>query len=506
VVSSARPTEPPAAPGALAAGAVRGAGWNILTFGATKGLLLLTTVVLARVLEPTDFGLLALGLLLILFFDVVGDLGVGAAVIYRRGGDARSASTAVLVAGLTGALLTGVCLVGAPVLGPAFDEPRLPAVVQALSLGFLLRTLSIVHRSMLEKELDFARRAVPEVVGAVTKAGLSIGLALGGLGVWSLVWGQVAGVGVTTVLYWWLARWSFRFQFDVSVARDLLGFGIPVTLLALLAAVTQALDQLIIGARLDAADLGQYSIGYRLPEFLVLHFCYLLSGALFPSYAKANHDPDQLRRGFRSTLRLVSVVTTPVALGLAITAGDLVPLLFGDQWGDAVPVMRWLAVAALLMSLCFNVGDVYKATGQPGVLNKLALVRLAVSAPVLWFVAPSGVVAVAAALAGLYAANTLLYLLVGSRMMRLPLLAVLSEFVPAAVAGAAMVAVLLPLSAVLDGLPSAARLALVVAVGAVAYVGALAVVSRATVQQFVRLLLAGSRRSAPATASTGTEP
>lgn len=489
--------------GGLAGGAVRGATWNVLTFGLSKALLLVTTVVLTRVLSPADFGLLALGLLVVLFLDVVGDLGVGAAVIYRRdGGDGASASTAVGVAALTGLVLTAVCVVGAPLLADAFDEPGLTGVVRVLALSFLLRTLSSVHRAMLEKELDFARRAVPEVAGALVKAALSIGLALGGLGVYSLAWGQVGGMAVMTALYWALARWRYRPALDVAVARELLRFGLPVTLLAVLSALTQSLDQLVVGRRLDASSLGQYAVAYRLPELVVLHFCYLLSGALFPSYAKASSDPEQLRRGFRTTLRLVSLVTTPLALGLALTAGDLVPLLFGPQWDAAVPVMRLLALATLLVSLSFNVGDVYKATGRPGVLNRIAVFRLAVTAPVLWVVAPSGIVAVAGALACVYAVVTLVQLVVASRLMVTPVSAMLGEYGPAAAGGAAMTAVVLLLTELLDGAPAPVRLAVLVVAGALAYLGALAVVARPTLLQ-VRSLVLGAlgRRSSPASAA-----
>ena len=484
----------------LAGGAVRGAGWNVLTFGLSKGLLLLTTVVLTRLLDPEDFGLLALGMLVLLFLEVIGDLGVGAALIYRRDADERSISTAAVVAAATGTVLTVGCLLSAPLVARLFDEPRLTGVVQVLALALFLRTLSAVHRAMLEKELDFARRAVPEVLGAVTKASLSVGLALAGAGVYSLAWGQVGGVAVTTVLYWVLARWRFRPALDLSTVKELLRFGLPVTVLALLAAVTQSLDQFVIGRRLDATALGQYSIAYRLPELFILYFCYLLSGSLFPSYVKASHDPDQLRRGFQLTLRMVSLVTVPLALGLAVTAGDVVPVLFGDQWEEAVPVLRWLSIATLLTSLSFNVGDVYKATGRPGVLNRMAALRLVVSLPVLWLVAPAGIAAVAAALAGLLAANTLLQLVVASRLMRLPMATLLSEFAPALVSGAVMVAVLVPTSGLLREVSSTARLALLVVLGAVAYVAVLTLVSRSTVVRVIQLLRAA--RSTPGRPAT----
>lgn len=495
------PVQRPAA-GSLGAGAVRGALWNGLSFGVGKGLLFVTTVILARLLPPEDFGLLALGLIVIVYLDVVGDLGLGAAVIYRRERDPRDTSTAVILAGASGIVIAALALLCAPLLSAAFGEPRLTAVVQVLTMGFLLRMLGIVQRSKLEKDLDFRRRLVPEVSGNVLKGVVSVGLALAGAGVWSLVWGQVVGVGVTTVLYWVMANWRFSWHFDRQVARELLRFGLPVTVLGGLAALLQTLDVLIIGARLGVDALGLYTIAFRIPELFVLHLCYIISGALFPAYAKVQDDSAQLRSAFRSTLRLVSLVTTPLALGLAVVAPDLVPVLFGDRWLAAVPVMQVLAVYTLLHSLSFNVGDVYKATGRPGVLNKLAVLRLAVTAPVLWLVAPEGILAVAWALAAVAVTMTLLQLVVAGRLMKAPLRGVLGEFVPAAVAGGALLlgtgglGLLLP-----EDLGAPARLALTVLVGGVLYVGSLLLVSRSSIDQVVRLLrpAAGdqARRASP---------
>jgi len=484
--------------GGLAGGAARGAAWNLLTFGLSKGVLLVTTIVLARILRPEDFGLLALALVVILYLDVLGDIGVGAAVIFRPERTVesaqRTASTAVSLAAATGLLLTGATVLAAPAVARLFDEPELTGVVRVIALAFLLRMLGTVHRSKLEKDMQFARRVVPEVTGTVVKGGLSIGLALGGLGVYSLAWGQVAGALTTTCLYWLLAGWRYRPAFDRSVVRDLLRFGIPVTLLGLLSAVSQTLDQLIIGARLDAEALGQYAIAYRLPELFLLHFVFLVSGSLFPAYARASDAPDVLRRGFRSALRMVSLVTVPVGLGLALVAADLVPVLFGPQWDRAVPVAQLLAITAMLRTLSFNVGDVYKAVGRVGVLNRLAVLNIVVTAPVLWLLAPGGIVAVAAGLLALAGAMTVLRFAVASRLMAVPVRDLLRDLLPATAAGAGMSLAVLVATALLQDLPAAARLLALVVVGALSYVAVLFLTSRSTLSQVLSVAQAAAGR------------
>jgi len=366
-------------------------------------------------------------------------------------------------------------------------------------VSFLLRMLGVVHKSKLAKELQFARSAVPEITGALVKGGLSVGLAVGGAGVYSLAWGQVAGAAVTTSLYWAVSQWRFRPLLDRGVARDLLRFGVPVTVLGGLTAVTATMDQLIIGRQLDAQSLGQYAIAYRLPELLVLNVCLLVSGALFPSYAKASDDPERLRRGYRSALRLVSIVTMPVGVGLALTAPDLIPVAFGPQWEPAVPVMQLLALGATLRSLTFNVGDVYKAIGRVGVLNRLAVLYLGLAAPTLWLLAPRGIVAVAAGLLALSAVFTVIRFAVASRMMRVPGRVILGELLPSAGATAVMACAVAGGSVLLDDLPSGARLPLLVVAGAVSYAAGLTALSRATVRQIQHLARSAWGRSSDGT-------
>ena len=474
----------------LASRAVGGTLWNLLTFALTKGSLLLTTVVLARILAPRDFGLLALGLLVITYLDVLGDAGVGAAVIYRQERGPKDASTAVVIATGTALVLAATTFVGAPGLALLFDEPRLADIVRVLCVAFLVNQLAVVHRRKLEKDLLFRRRMVPEVVAAVMKGGSAIALALGGVGVWSLVWGQLLGAATSTVLLWVVSTWRFRLAFDRQAAREMLRFGVPVTLLGLLAAAIRTSDVVIIGRYLSADQLGHYAIAYRLPELLLLQLCFLMSQALFPAYARARGDADRLRAGFRSTLRLVAIVTTPIGLGLALVAPEVIPLFFGDQWEPSIAVAQVLAVYGLVYTLAFNVGDIYKATGRPGVLNVFALIRLAMLVPLLLALVPRGIVAVAFGLIAVEAFMTVLQLVVAGRLMKVGLLDVLGEFGPAVAAGAALVLATVGARALLpDDGSLVVRLVVSVAVGAAAYTATLFVVSRETVDRVLSLLL-----------------
>lgn len=482
----------------LARGAMRGTMWNSATFMLSKGLLLISTMVLARLLAPDDFGLMAIGLLFMAYLDALGDLGVGPAVIYRQQDSARDASTAQLMAAGTGSVLAVVTALTAPWAAAFFDEPRAASIIQVLAVSFLIHMLGSVHDARLQRDLDFKRRFGPEVGKAFVKSAVSIVMALLGFGVWSLVWGQVAGTVVGTLLYWRVAGFGFRPVFDLDTAKSLLRFGLPMTLLGLLGILIQNMDYLVIGRRLDATALGYYTIAFRVPELVLMNLCYILSQALFPAYARLRHDPEALRNGFARTLRYVTVVTAPVGVGLAVVAPEVMLLTFGPQWEPAIPVMQVLAVYALLYSISFNVGDVYKATGRPGVLNIISVVKIAVTAPLLWFLAAEGIVAVAVGMAISAAIMSAVELGVASRLLRVRVTFMLREFLPAVVAVCVMLAGTLGLRVVLADVGLVVRLVGVMTTGVILYSGTLWMVSPTTVRGIVDLI-----RRRPSVPTTG---
>jgi O-antigen/teichoic acid export membrane protein len=453
----------------LAQGTMRGTLWNGATFFISRGLLLVSTMVLARLLVPDDFGLMALGLLFMAYLDALGDLGVGPAVIFLQRDSAKDSSTAQLIAAGTGLLLATLTVLTAPSIAMFFGEPRASAIIRVLAIAFLIDMLGSVHEARLKRDLDFKKRFVPELGKTLAKAGVSIVMALLGFGVWSLVWGQVAGSLLGTLLYWRAAGFAFRWMFDVETARTLFRFGLPMTLLGMLGIFIQNLDYLIIGRRLDAEALGYYTMGFRVPELLLMNLCYILSQALFPAYARVRDDPVALRSGFARTLRFVAVITAPIGVGLAVVAPEVILITFGEQWEPAIPVMRVLAVYAFLYSLSFNVGDVYKATGRPGVLNVISVIKILITAPLLWFLAEDGIVAVAVGMAIAAAIMSGVELAVASRLLRVPLTFMLREFGPALLAVSVMLAGTIGVRMLLpdDGL--ALRAAVSVLTGAVLY-------------------------------------
>jgi PST family polysaccharide transporter len=375
--------------------AVQAAFWNYASFGAGKLLLFVTTAVLARLLTVEEFGTVGFATLVVTYLTAVKDLGLGAALIQRSDrNDAAAHTVFTLNLGL-GAVLALASYGIAPLAAAYFREPMVTPLLRVLGLSFVFNALCGVHSALLQRELAFRRKIVPDLSRSLVKGIVSIGLALAGAGAWSLVIGQVASAAVGMVASWIVYPWRPRLHVDAAAARGLLLFGLSVLGIDAISVVTDNLDYLIIGRALGSADLGIYTLAYRLPELLVLNVLWILAAVLFPTYSMVKDQPDTLRSGFLVSLRYIELVLMPICLGLLIAADPIVRVAFGDQWLDAIPVVRVLALFALVNSIGFNVGDVYKAIGRPDILIKIELATLALLVPVLLIGVRYGILGVA---------------------------------------------------------------------------------------------------------------
>jgi O-antigen/teichoic acid export membrane protein len=457
----------------LASAAAVGVGWNYAAFALNKGLVFLATLILARLLVPEDFGLLALGLVVMQFLDRIAEFGVGQAVIFRQEDPERTANVAFILNMTLSAAMSLAAFCAAPLVGVAFQEPRVTPVIRVLAFAPLLYGLRNVPAARLSKSLDFRRRLLPEVGRAATRGTVAIVLAMMGFGVWSLVWGHLAGAAVCTALYWWVTGWRPRLEFDWAIARLLAGYGVQIVLVGLLTNLIRDVDYFVVGRRLGAAALGYYTIALRLPELLVLGFCRVVSRSLFPAFSRLQKDWVLLRVGFLASLRYIAMISVPVSLGLVLVARESVLLFYGDRWAPVIAVTRLLAVYAMFMSMSFNTGDVYKAIGRPMILNQIGLSRLVVAAPLLWLAAGYDIVMVATAQLLIGCTWMCLRLAIACRVIKIRPLEVLREFRPAGLSGAAMLVGTGAVSLALPPERLILRLCILVLVGACVYTATL---------------------------------
>ena len=447
--------------------------WNYLIFALSKSSTLLMTMVVARILDPKEFGLFALALLVVNLFDYVKDLGVAAALVQNRRDWSVLAPTGLALSVLFGLFASGLLAATADLTARALGHPELAALIRVLAIGLAISALSTIPAAWLRRSMNFSARLAPEALGALTKTALTIGLALAGYGVWSLAYGQLAAVVVMTVLYWVVARTRPRLALDRAVSRELIRFGLPVTAVTLLAYGIYNVDYLSVGERLGATELGLYTLAYRIPELLVLSLCVVVSEVLFSALSGLQHDRESLTSHYMEALTVVVALTAPIGVGLAVTARPLVATMYGGAYAASAPILSVLAIYTVVYSASFHAGDVFKAVGKPGILTAINAGKLAVLIGPVWWAAGHSATLVAWALLATEAVHFLVRMTVLQRMTNLRLSALAGAVLRPAAAAVPMGAVLLGLSRLTTGLAAPIQLVLLIAVGIGVYVLAL---------------------------------
>ncbi len=458
---------------------IRGAAWTYVTFYGGKFMVFISTVILARLLTKEDFGIFGFALAATSFLEVLQDLGVGPALIYQRKSDEVADTAFWLGIGISSCLFVLTWLI-APWFGTFFGDPRAVPVTRALAFSFPLFALSNVHDILLQKELAWGHKFIPETSKQFSKGFLSILFALLGFGFWSLIIGQLGGRVVAAFAYWRTIRWRPKFHFAREHARSLLSYGSNIVGVNLFGILMANADYFLIFRYLGAAALGAYTVAFRIPELIIMQFCNVVGAVIFPVYAKMRDDPDALTRGFAVTMQYVALVTLPLGLGLAMVAEPFVLTVFGERWVDSIPVMRAISIYAMLFSLSYNAGDVYKAQGRPEVLTKLAPVRAVVLIVGFWYaitqVGTIEAVGWAHALAALIAGAV--NLVVAARMLHLPLMGVVAALRPAVVGSSLMTLAVLGTLSLVAGAAPVVQLVSSISVGALTYALALWLLQR----------------------------
>jgi O-antigen/teichoic acid export membrane protein len=359
-----------------------GVSLNLGTTLFARGAAFISNIILARMLAPADFGLISLGLLAFQPVLIVTDSALPQAFLQSRADARRAAGTTSVLVPIAGLVLCVAVVLAAPLLASFFNEPALAPVVMALGLAYVLHAVGRVPAAVLEKRLAYRERAVPELVGPLAQAAVSVGLAVasgGRLGVWALAWGYVAQWAAWATTAWVLADWRPSWEFDRRVAREMLGYARDIIGVGVLVMLIRNLDNAAIGRLQGAEELGVYALAFNLSQVPATVVSTTVSRTLFPAFAQLQGQVEALREVHRQTAKIVAVLVFPLAAGLAVAAPDFVPAAYGEQWLQAVVPTQILAVNGLLAvlialntTLLASIG--YRQRVYPGTLAMLAIV------------------------------------------------------------------------------------------------------------------------------------
>lgn len=366
---------------------LRSARWNSIGQSLAQGIRFLAVIILARLLAPDEFGVMSMALVVMGLMTLFQNMGTTAAIIQTQDLTPDLLHSVFWLNVLVGLALALCVFVSAELVSDLFGDQRLAPVLRFLCLGFAILGIGSVSQALLHRKMQFRQVAIIQVVTVVIYAGIALGLAFQGYGVWSLAVAHVTHTVLMAVFLLVAAKWRPRLHLSWIDLRSIFSFSANLTAFDILSYALFNADRLIVGRFLGAAALGIYDLANQLCGYIVRFLLPALVNVLYPAMSRIADDDDRLGKALlRATAGMV-LVFAPTVAGIAAIADVFVEVVFDPRWAGVALIVPILAVRYLLELVLNTVAVLYRVKGRTDLL--------------LYWAIGSGVVFVLSYLAGL---------------------------------------------------------------------------------------------------------
>ncbi|MBZ0224257.1 MAG: lipopolysaccharide biosynthesis protein [Dokdonella sp.] len=349
--------------------------WSALEIAARYSVQLLVLIVLARLLTPADFGLIAMLLVFTSVAALLVDAGFGTALVQKQQ-TTDDDETTVFLSGLgVGVVVAVVLWLAAPAIAAFYAQPALISLTRLLLFVLPLGALAAVPDALLTQRLEFRSRASAEVIASLCSGVVAVILAWRGFGVWSLAWQAIVAIGMRALLLWMFSGWRPRGCFNVASFRSLFGFGSYILMANLLNIISLRLQSLLIGKLFDVRALGYYTLAQNTQLAPAQFMSGVLNRVGLPVFSQVADQPAKMLGGFRLSLRVSFFVFVPCMVGLAVVAKPVITIAYGYSWVGAAPFLSLLSLATVFWPLHVLNLAVIGAQGRSDLLFKLEVVK-----------------------------------------------------------------------------------------------------------------------------------
>ena len=354
---------------------IKGVFWSFIEKFGSQLILLISQIVLARLLEPKDFGLLGMLAIFIAVSQAFIDSGFDNALIQKKEVNQTDYSTVFYFNITIGIVLYLILFFAAPLIAEFFHQPLLVDLTRVVCIVLAVNSFGLIQFVKFKIEMNFKAIAQVVVIANLLSAFVGIAMALMGFGVWALA-GQIIGIYFfRTVLFWIKSSWRPSFIFSFQSFKQLFSFGSKLLLSGIINQVFQNIYLMVIGRIFSASLLGFYTQAKKLQEVPVTTLAQVVGNVTFPAFSKIQDDNVKLREGFRKLIKLMVFINFPLMLGLAVVAEPLLVLILGEKWLPSVPYFQLLCIAGMIYTLHASNLNILKVKGRSDLFLYLEIIK-----------------------------------------------------------------------------------------------------------------------------------
>ena len=437
-------------------------GSQIVTF--------VVSVVLARILAPSDYGTITLVTVFTTILQVFVDSGLGTALVQKKDADDLDFSSVFYFnCALCLVLYLGM-FAAAPLIAKFYENTELVPIIRVISLTVVVSGLKNVQQAYVSRNMQFKRFFYSSVGGVVFSAVLGIALAKAGCGVWALVAQQLSNVAVNTAILWITVKWRPKKMFSRERLKGLLSFGWKLLVSALLDTGYSNLRNLIIGKVYSTADLAYYDQGDKFPKVIVTNINTSIDSVLLPSMSSEQDDRERVKNMTRRAIKTSTYIMAPLMMGLAFCAEPVVTLVLTEKWLPCVPFLRIFCITYMFWPVHTANLNAIKAMGHSDWFLKLEIIKTAVCIGSLLATVNIGVTEIAYGALFTSAASQIINAWPNKKLLGYGYLEQVRDFAPGILLAVAMGVCVYFIGCI--PLPTAVTLVIQVVSGAVIYFGA----------------------------------
>jgi O-antigen/teichoic acid export membrane protein len=370
--------------GSLSQRTVRGGVWVFSLRIVQQIFGLARLLILARILAPSDFGLMGIALLAMSTLETFSQTGFQAALIQKKENIESYLDAAWTVLILRGLLLFGILYFAAPFVASFFDTPEAKPIIQVIGFSVLFQAFTNIGVIYFQKELEFNKEFIYQFAGTLADFIVAISAVLILKNVWALVFGMLAGNAVRCIVSYLIHPYRPHLSRDLAKAKELFGFGKWVLGSSILIFLITQGDDILVGKLLGATALGFYQLAYRISNMPATEITHVISRVTFPVYSKLQNDIPKLREAYLKVLQVTAFLSFPVAGLIFVLAPDFTKIFLGEKWMPMVPAMQVLVFAGLVRSIAAISGPIFYAVGKVQIDTRLQMIRFFVLAVLIY--------------------------------------------------------------------------------------------------------------------------
>ena len=359
----------------LKAKTVRGTIWSGIDSIAGQGITFLVGLVLARLLSPQEYGLIGYITIIVAILNSIVDSGFSNALIRKKDAGEIDYNTTFIFNLVLSLLMAGVMIVAAGPISRFFNEPALVPLIRVMSAIVVINAAAIVQRTTLTKRVDFKTQTKVSLIASATSGVVGIGMALSGMGVWSLVGQQLSRQLLNTVFLWILNRWIPTLQFSWRSFRELFGFGWKLMVSGLIDTTWKEIYQLVIGKCYTTETLGQYTRGKQFSDIFSSNMTTIIQRVSYPVLSSVQDERTRLKEGYRKIIKVSMLLSFVLLFGLGAVAEPLLYVLIGGQWSEAARYLQIIVFSACLYPLHAINLNMLQVQGRSDLFLKLEIIK-----------------------------------------------------------------------------------------------------------------------------------